>query len=82
VAPVSLSPSVSVLVSVLGDSNSRGMRGSKEERMDVLRLSRSRESRLLVDRCSGELPFSMWDGMAEALGLVGEPEPMMEIFQE
>jgi hypothetical protein len=36
--------------------------------MDVLRLSRSRESRLLVDRCSGELPFSMWDGMAEALG--------------
>lgn len=80
----SVSAWVSVLVSVLvsGDSNSTGIRGSKEERIDVLRLSRSRESRPPVERCSGELPFNMWDGMAETLGLVGEPEPMMEIISK
>ena len=71
-------PASAPLVSVLG-SNSKGMRGSKEVRMDELRLSRSRESRPLVeDRWRGELPFSMWDGMAEGFELGGDPEPMID----
>lgn len=53
--------------------------------MDELRLSRSRASRARVldpppedvDDWSGELPFSMWDGIADGFGAGGEPEPMM-----
>jgi hypothetical protein len=47
--------------------------------MEELRLSRSRASRLPVDRCSGELPFNMWDGMADGLELGGDPEPMIDM---
>lgn len=51
--------------------------------MEELRLSRSRLSRTrlpvpaAVDDWRGELPFSMWDGMADGLaGPGGEPAPM------
>lgn len=65
-----------------GESNSAGTRGAKEERMEVLRLSRSRASRTrvpepeLVEAWRGEPPFSMWDGIAEGFE-GGESEPMM-----
>lgn len=61
------------------ESNSKGTRGSKDVRMDELRLSRSRASRPPVEcRWRGELPFSMWDGMAEGFELGGDPEPMID----
>lgn len=69
--------SVGTAATVSG-ANCRGTRGSKEERMEELRLSRSRSSRLPVDdRCRGELPFNMWDGIADGFEAGGEPEPMM-----
>lgn len=53
--------------------------------MEELRLSRSRASRTrvpepepgAVEDWRGELPFSMWDGIADGFGAGGEPEPMM-----
>lgn len=64
-------------------TNSAGTRGAKEERIEELRLSRSRLSRTrvplpaAVDDWRGELPFSMWDGMADGLaGPGGEPAPI------
>lgn len=48
-----------------------------------MRLSRSRASRVrfpdpeLEDDCKGELPFNMWDGIADGLEDGGDPEPMM-----
>lgn len=66
--------------SVSGELNSAGTRGAKEERMEKLRLSRSRASRAPVDGCKGELPFSILDGMADGLAPGGgEPESMMAI---
>lgn len=65
------------------ESNSTGTRGENEERIEELRLSRSRLSRSrvpdlgLVDEWRGELPFSMWDGIAEGFRPGGDPEPMM-----
>ena len=65
------------------DSNSGGTRGANEERIEELRLSRSRLSRTrvplpaVVDDWRGELPFSMWDGMADGLAAPGgEPAPI------
>lgn len=53
--------------------------------MEELRLSRSRISRVrvplpaAVEDWRGELPFSMWDGMADGLaGPGGEPAPMTD----
>lgn len=64
--------------SVSSDVNSAGMWGAKEDRMEELRLSRSRASRAPVEGCKGELPFSMRDGMADGLEPEGgEPELMM-----
>lgn len=68
--------------------NSTGTLGAKDDWMDVLRLSRSRASRALVvdpppedvDDWRGELPFSMWDGIADGFGAGGEPEPMMRRY--
>jgi len=63
-------------------SNPTGTRGAKEDRIDEFKLSRSRASRARVplpgdeDDCNGELPFSMWDGIAVGFD-GGEPEPMM-----
>lgn len=65
-----------------GVSNSAGMRGAKEERIDEFRLSRSRASRARVpvpgpvEAWRGELPFSICDGIADTLE-GGEPEPMV-----
>ena len=65
------------------DSNSGGTRGANEERIEELRLSRSRLSRTrvplpaVVDDWRGEPPFNMWDGMADGLaGPGGEPAPI------
>lgn len=72
-------PLVVDCVAASGESNSAGLRGVKEERMEELRLSRSRASRALVERCNGELPFSRWEGMADlgfGPGGGGDPEPM------
>ena len=61
------------------DSNSAGMRGVKDERMEELRLSRSRAARAPAERLRGELPFKTWAGMAD-FGFDpggGDPEPMI-----
>lgn len=53
-------------VPVLDDSNSTGLRGEKDERMDELRLSRSRAARFPAEEeLRGELPFKTWVGMAD-----------------
>lgn len=65
--------------------NSAGTLGAKEDWIDELRLSRSRASRARVldpppedvEDWRGELPFSMWDGIADGFGAGGEPEPMV-----
>lgn len=87
-APVSVAPAEAVGSPAGWDpasrfSNSAGTRGAKEERIEELRLSRSRLSRArgllpaAVDDWRGELPFSMWDGMADGLAVPGgEPAPM------
>jgi hypothetical protein len=69
---------------VSGELNSAGMRGAKEERMDELRLSLSRSSRTPVAGCRGELPFNMWDGMADGFGPSGgePPGPMVSQGKE
>lgn len=66
-------------VPVSDDSNSTGLRGEKDERIDELRLSRSREARFPADEeFRGELPFKTWAGMADiGFGPGGDPELMI-----
>lgn len=86
VAPVSSEVlSDAVVGRASGALNSTGILGAKDDWIDELRLSRSRASRARVldpppvdvDDWRGELPFSMWDGMADGFGAGGEPEPIM-----
>lgn len=77
VTPLALvAPLLCDMVSADGELNSAGVRGVKDERMEVLRLSRSRASRALVQLLSGELPLRRWDGRADfGLGPNGGEEP-------
>lgn len=80
-APVSALEALLLLdmLSVDDESNSAGTRGWKEERMEELRFSRSRESRVAVEPLNGELPLIRYEGRAD-LGFGpkggGEPEPI------
>lgn len=74
----------SAVAASTSNPNPAGTRGAKEERMEELRLSLSRASRARVPEpgldavCRGELPFSMWDGIAEGFEGGEDPELMME----